>query len=160
MLTPPNPPEKEGPFLPRMNDGGTLSRFGEDVFFSRKRERGNEMLKQLGQILLAGIFIKGGADAFLQPGGRVDTVASAGLPNPKTAVELNGAAMVVGGTMLALDIAPRLAAAGLIGSLVPTTVIGHAFWKAEDEAARKAHLTHFLKNLGLLGGLLLIVIQK
>jgi hypothetical protein len=29
MLTPPNPPEKEGTFLPRMNDGGTLSRFSE-----------------------------------------------------------------------------------------------------------------------------------
>lgn len=122
------------------------------------------MLRLLGQILLAGIFIKGGADAFAQPGGRVKMVAEANLPlvlsNPKTAVELNGAAMVVGGTMLALDIAPKLAAAGLIGSLLPTTIVGHAFWKVEDEAARKAQQTQFLKNLGLLGGLMLILIQK
>ena len=118
------------------------------------------MFRILGQLLLAGIFIKGGADAFMQPGGRVDKVAAAGLPNPKTAVELNGAAMVVGGAMLALDVAPKLAAAGLIGSMVPTTVVGHAFWKEENEAARHAQLIQFLKNLGLIGELLLVVIEK
>jgi putative oxidoreductase len=122
------------------------------------------MLRLLGQILLAGIFIKGGADSFAQPGGRVKMVADANLPvvllNPKTAVELNGAAMVVGGAMLALDIAPRLAAAGLIASLLPTTIVGHAFWKVEDEAARKAQQIQFLKNLGLLGGLLLLLVEK
>ena len=118
------------------------------------------MLKSLSQLLLAGIFIAGGADAFAKPGGRGNLVSAAGLPNPRTAVELNGAAMVVGGTMLALDIAPRLAAAGLIGSLVPTTVVGHAFWKVEDQAVRKAQQTQFFKNLGLLGGLLLVVTQK
>ncbi len=118
------------------------------------------MFRLLSQMLLAGVFIKGGADAFIQPGGRVELVARAGLPNPKIAVELNGAAMVVGGSMLALNIAPRLAAAGLLASMVPTTVIGHAFWKAEDEAARKTHQVQFLKNLGIIGGLLLLATEK
>jgi putative oxidoreductase len=118
------------------------------------------MLRSLGQMFLASIFIIGGADAFLKPGGRVDIVAEAGLSNPKTAVELNGAAMVLGGTMLALDIAPKLAAVVLISSLVPTTIVGHAFWKAENKATREAQLVQFLKNLGLLGGLLLILCQK
>ena len=118
------------------------------------------MFRSLGQLLLSGIFISGGASSFLQPGGRVETVAAVGLPNPRTAVELNGAAMVVGGAMLALDIAPKLAAAVLIGCLAPTTVVGHPFWKAENEAARKAQQTQFLKNLGLIGGLLLVLTQK
>ncbi len=26
---PPNPPNKEGPFLPRLKDGGILARFGD-----------------------------------------------------------------------------------------------------------------------------------
>jgi len=110
------------------------------------------MFRLLSQRLMAGLFIKGGADAFLQPGGRVELVGKTGLPKPRTMVELNGAAMVVGGTMLALDIAPRLAAAGLIASLVPTTLIGHAFWQAEDDMARKIHLTQFLKISRLSGG--------
>jgi len=118
----------------------------------------------MSQILLAGIFVKGGADAFMQPGGKVKLVAeaklSAGLPNPRTAVELNGLAMMVGGTMLALDVAPKLAAAGLMCSLIPTTVVGHAFWKAPDEAARHAQQVQFMKNIGLLGGLLLVLTGK
>lgn len=118
------------------------------------------MFRSLSQLLLAGIFIKGGADAFLEPGARPNKVAEAGLPNPRVAVELNGAAMVVGGAMLALDIAPRLAAAALIGSLVPTTLVGHPFWKEESESARNAQFLQFLKNLGLIGGLLLLLTQK
>jgi putative oxidoreductase len=118
------------------------------------------MLRSLSQLLLAGIFIKGGADAFLEPDARVEKVAKAGLSNPRVAVELNGAAMVAGGTMLALGIAPRLVAAGLIGSLVPTTIIGHAFWREKPGAVREMQMIQFLKNLGLLGGLLLILTQK
>jgi putative oxidoreductase len=106
------------------------------------------------------IFIKGGYDAFIQPGGRVDKVAAAGLPNPKTAVQLNGAVMVVGGAMLALDIAPKLAATALISSMIPTTFVGHPFWKETNETARQAQLLQFCKNLGAVGGLVLVITQK
>jgi putative oxidoreductase len=116
--------------------------------------------RSLGHLLLSGIFISGGAQAFLEPGGRVNKVADAGLPEPKQAVELNGAAMVIGGALLAADIAPKLAATILIGALVPTTIVGHAFWKEENTAGRKNQLTQFFKNLGLLGGLLLVLTEK
>ncbi len=118
------------------------------------------ILRTLGQISLAGIFIGGGSQAFLEPGHRVSKVAEAGLPEPELMVVLNGAVMTIGGTLLALDIAPRLTAAALIGSLVPTTLVGHAFWKEENEAGRKAQQTQFLKNLGLIGGLLLVLTAK
>ena len=36
--------------------------------------------------------------------------------------------------MLALGIWPRLAALGLIGSIVPTTAAGHRFWEEETPA--------------------------
>jgi putative oxidoreductase len=118
------------------------------------------MLRLLGQQMLSAIFMQGGANAFLNPGGRTRVVAESGLSNPETAVELNGVAMVVGGAMLALDIAPKLAAALLIGSLAPTTVVGHAFWKEQNETVRKAQFTQFLKNLGLIGGLLVLLVEK
>jgi uncharacterized membrane protein YphA (DoxX/SURF4 family) len=47
-----------------------------------------------------------------------------------------------------------LGAAVLAGSMVPTTLAGHAFWKVEDPAARKAQRIQFLKNAALVGGLL------
>jgi putative oxidoreductase len=115
------------------------------------------MIRSLARLLLSVIFIAGGADAFLKPGGRVDKVANAGLPQPKQSVEFNGLAMVIGGALLALGVFPRLAAAILMASIVPTTIVGHAFWKEGSEAGKKAQQTQFFKNLGLLGGLLLVL---
>ena len=80
-----------------------------------------------------------------------------GIPEPELAVKANGAAMVVGGAMLGLGILPKLGAAILFASMIPTTLAGHAFWKEEDQAARKQQQTQFAKNLGLLGGLLLVI---
>lgn len=117
------------------------------------------MLKTLSHVLLSGIFISGGATAFLQPGYRVDKVSNAGIPAAKQAVELNGAAMMVAGVMLALGIAPRLAALVLLGCIVPTTVVGHAFWAEEPGASRQMQQTQFLKNLGLMGGLLMVILK-
>jgi hypothetical protein len=34
----------------------------------------------------------------------------------------------------------------------------HRFWEMEDPRERSIHLTHFLKNAGLLGGLLLVAL--
>ncbi len=43
-LSCPSRPEKEGPFLPRMNDGGILTRTGETILYAlsgRCKERAN-----------------------------------------------------------------------------------------------------------------------
>jgi len=117
------------------------------------------MIKDLSHLCLSGIFITAGAQAFLSPGARVNKVADAGIPQPNIAVELNGAAMVICGVLLALGIAPRLAAAILIICTVPTTIVGHAFWKEESETARKNQQIQFAKNLGLIGGLLMVLIK-
>lgn len=114
-------------------------------------------LKQFAYLLLSVIFVQGGYRAYAQPGHRVDPVAKIGIPEPELAVKANGAAMVVGGAMLGLGILPKLGAAILFASLIPTTLAGHAFWKEEDEATRKQQQTQFAKNLGLLGGLLLVI---
>jgi uncharacterized membrane protein YphA (DoxX/SURF4 family) len=39
---------------------------------------------------------------------------------------------------------------------VPTTLAGHRFWE-EESAARSGQRLQFLKNLGLIGGLLLVI---
>lgn len=118
------------------------------------------MLRTLGHLFLSGIFISGGWGAFSKPGGRPSKVAAAGIPEPELAVELNGAVMVIGGVLLGLDIVPKVAATVLIGSMIPTTIVGHAFWKEEPSPGRQNHLTQFLKNLGLIGGLLLVLTEK
>jgi putative oxidoreductase len=80
--------------------------------------------------------------------------------NTAHAVQVNGAVQVGAATLLALGRLPRLAALALIASLIPTTIAGHRFWDEIDEEVRAQQLTQFLKNLGLLGGLVLTVAQR
>jgi uncharacterized membrane protein YphA (DoxX/SURF4 family) len=115
--------------------------------------------RRVGQALLGTMFMKLGFDAARSPGPRVDQAAGLGVPNPALAVRANGAAMVAGGVALVLNKMPRLAALGLLGSMVPTTLAGHAFWEKEGPE-RKAQQIQFLKNLGLMGGLLLALTPR
>ncbi|CCH77289.1 conserved hypothetical protein [Nostocoides japonicum T1-X7] len=126
------------------------------------------LVRTVARPLLAAIYIKGGIDAFRQPGPRVDKAAPlahtlAGplhLPDdPELLVRANGVAQAAFGTLLAFGRFPRLSAAVLAASTVPTTLAGHAFWEESDPAQRKAQLTHFLKNLSMLGGLLLAAVD-
>jgi len=123
------------------------------------REGVEGMLKSLGRICLSGIFIMGGAEAFNTPGPRKDKVEGAGIPQPEIAVKVNGATMVIAGILLALGIVPKAAAGTLIGTMIPTTLVGHAFWKEEQPQAQSMHRVQFLKNLGLVGGLLWIIAE-
>lgn len=108
-----------------------------------------------GRLLLAGQFVYGGYLAARDPGARLAALERAGVPGGADLVRLNGAAMVVGGLALGAGILPRAASIGLIASLVSTTVVGHPFWREQEPAARSAHTLQFVKDLSMLGGLLI-----
>jgi putative oxidoreductase len=123
------------------------------------------LTRRLARPLLASIFVVGGWDAFWNPEGKVkkavavtDPLAEkAGVENLDAAVlvRVNGAVQIVGGVLLATGKFRRPAALALIGSIVPTTYAGHRFWEELDPATRAQQKMHFLKNVGLLGGLIL-----
>ena len=126
------------------------------------------LVRKVARPLLAAMFVKGGYDAFMTPGGRaakaaplVNRVAGPlGLPNdPELLVRANGLAMAGSGLLLALGRFPRVASTVLAATLVPTTVAGHPFWEETDPAARKQQQIHFLKNLSMLGGVLLAAVD-
>ena len=118
-------------------------------------------LRATGRVALAAMFITGGADALFDPGPRAPKAAEIGVPlDPEVAVRANGAAMVGAGVALALGLWPRLAAAVLAGSLVPTTLAGHPYWQVEDPAMRRQQRVHFFKNVGLFGGALLVLGER
>ena len=67
----------------------------------------------------------------------------------------DAAAKVGAGVALATGKLPRTAALVLAGSLVPTTLAGHRFWEHEDPKERSNHRLHFLKNVALVGALVI-----
>jgi putative oxidoreductase len=126
------------------------------------------VVRRLARPLLAAMFIDGGLDALRHPSSRVAKAAPvvhqlAGplhLPdNPELLIRANGAAMVAAGGLFAVGKLPRLSALVLAGTIVPTTMAGHRFWEEADPVQKRNQRTHFLKNLGLLGGTLLAVVD-
>jgi putative oxidoreductase len=125
-------------------------------------------LRPAARLLTGSTYMLLGFDALRAPGGRVDLAAPllaairTKVPLPaddEAVVRGNAAVQVVAGTALALGLAPRLSALALAGSLVPTTLAGHAYWAIEDPAERKAQRIQFHKNLAMIGGLLLAVLD-
>lgn len=126
---------------------------------------GSSLLQTAGRVLTAPVFITGGYAALTNPGGRVQAAAPVldtireyvpVLPDDdELLVRANGALQLAAGTTLLLGIKPRVSALALAGSLIPTTLAGHAFWKF-DGADAQTHKVHFSKNVAALGGLLLV----
>lgn len=76
-----------------------------------------------------------------------------------TLVRINAGLHIGAGLALATGRMPRLSALVLAGSVLPTTVAGHRWWEEKDKAACTAQLTHFFKNVSMLGGLVLAAVD-
>ena len=125
-------------------------------------------VRTAARVMLSAIFISSGTKVLLDPDSKAETAGRVTervgplleridprLPSDtRTLVRLKAGADVVAGLLLATGHLTRPAAAVLAGGLIPTTLAGHAFWTHPKEE-RPAQQVHFLKNLGLLGGLLL-----
>ena len=80
------------------------------------------------------------------------------LPQPDLLAQIVAYGELVGGTMLFLGLLSRLTAFGLLVFVIIATVLGHNFWALTDPPAVYTQLQLFLRNMGLIGGLLLIVV--
>jgi len=123
------------------------------------------ILRAVARPMLASIFAIQGYDTMRRPE-RVSPLAEPvvrpvadrvpAVPDKtEQAVRINGAVQFVAGSLLALGRWPRLSALALAATLVPTTLAGHRFWETEDKQERAQQQIHFLKNMSMLGGLLI-----
>lgn len=123
--------------------------------------------KLVARSLLGTVFVGGGMNQLKAPdmiGPMVDGAAEryglAELPvSGSDLVRLNGAGMVAAGTTMALGIAPRTSALALIGMLVPTNIVGHPFWEADDPQEKMHQSASFMANLGIIGGLMMVALD-
>ncbi|WP_227982659.1 DoxX family protein [Nocardia spumae] len=128
------------------------------------------LIRRLARPLLASVFVVDGIDTLMHPESRTQAATtlvshgeqrlpdsvSAKLPgDPAKVVRINAVVRVGAGTLLALGRAPRLSALALAASVVPATVTEQDFWNESDPQHRAAKRTAFLKDVGLLGGLLI-----
>ncbi len=121
--------------------------------------------------MLASIFVVGGVNALRN----ASTLSAAATPltdrlvpllkkaapsapipeDPTTLVRINAGVQLAAAFGLATGRAPRLSAAVLAASLIPTTATEHRFWEQHEPAAKKQDRQHFFKNVSLVGGLII-----
>ncbi|QNF94925.1 DoxX family protein [Janibacter sp. YB324] len=125
------------------------------------------IVRRIARPMLAGIFVWGGINALRYPSAHVPAAEPVTKPlatktqlpdDTELLVRANGAAMVAGGALLATGKAPRLASALLLGTMVPTTAT-HNFWAESDPQAKAGKLTQFIKDVSLMGGLILAAVD-
>lgn len=123
------------------------------------------LLRVLGRPMLASMFVAGGLDSVRHPENVTEIAEPVVRPvtdrvpllpdSTEDCVRLSGAVQVVGGLMLATGRMSRPAALAIALTLVPTTLAAHRFWEEEDPDRKTQQRIHFLKNISLLGGLLI-----
>jgi uncharacterized membrane protein YphA (DoxX/SURF4 family) len=131
-------------------------------------------VRTVARLFLSTIFVVSGARSIARPTVHVPKAqkvsekvgplfekANKSLPSDAaTLVRLNGAAQVAAGFLLATGRLTRTSALVLASTLVPTTLVAHPFWTIKDPLERRHQETHFMKNLGLFGGLLMAAVDN
>lgn len=115
------------------------------------------MLRRLARPLLGVTFISAGVEGLRDSDHRADKAASLGAGNPQQLTRAVAATQVGAGSLLVLGRLPRLASLALAATIVPDALTAHAFWSENDKQDRQAQRALFVRDLGLLGGLLVSV---
>jgi putative oxidoreductase len=108
----------------------------------------------LGRVLYAAIFVLALPGHFSS--GTIAYAAGKGVPLAAIAVPLSGIIAFVGAVSIILGLKARWGAWLLVLFLVPVTIMIHNFWAVPDPQAAHMQYLHFIKNVSMLGGALLI----
>jgi len=132
------------------------------------------LLRAAARTMLASYFVASGVKALRDPAALVpaaepvadkivplvkqyapDQVSSFIPTDTATLVRVDGALQIVGGLALATGKGRRLGSWLLATSLIPNTIAKHPFWSKTDPEEKAADRSAFLKNISLLGGVLI-----
>jgi len=115
-----------------------------------------DFLLLVARVLLGWIFVQSGWGKLMDIQGFIKTLPGRGLPD-----FLGYVAPPVeffGGLAILLGFATRYVALVMLLFTIVATLSSHRFWDFADAAQRGQQQTHFLKNVSMMGGLLLLFI--
>lgn len=115
----------------------------------------NQNIFRIGRVLLASLFVISGVFKIIGFAGTIGYFDSLGIPVPTVAVLVTILVEVGGGLLLMTGRGVKPVALIIALFTVGATLSAHHFWTL-DGAAAQAQLTHFLKNVSIIGALLLV----
>ena len=109
----------------------------------------------IGRVIAGSFFLINGFNHFAQLNMMTGYAKSKGIPAPALAVGGSGVLLFLGGLSLLLGYHPTIGAALLVIFLLGVSFGIHNFWTVQDQQAKLGEMTHFLKNMAILGLLLM-----
>jgi putative oxidoreductase len=125
------------------------------TIIDRVSEKLEPMLLLVGRLCFAALFLPSGIRKISGVGEFAQSLATRGVPGSGVLAWIGAIAEFLGPILLALGIKTRAAALLMVVFTIIATLIAHRFWEFQD-AARVAQQSNFLKNLAIIGGLLIL----
>ena len=111
----------------------------------------------IGRVIVGGFFLMNGFNHFAQLNMMTGYAKSKGVPAPALAVGGSGVLLLLGGLSLLLGYHPTIGATLLVIFLLGVSFGIHNFWTVQDPQAKQGEMVNFLKNMAILGLLLMTV---
>ena|SRR6516164_3782524 len=109
----------------------------------------------IGRVIIGSFFLMNGFNHFAQLNTMTAYVKTKGIPAPALAVGGSGVFLFLGGLSLLLGYHPALGAGLLVIFLLAASFSIHNFWTVQDQRAKMGEMINFLKNMAILGLLLM-----
>ena len=114
-----------------------------------------DLWRLVGRILLGGIFVISGYGKLMGLAAFAASLEKNGVPYASAVAPVGASVEFFGGLAIVLGVEVRAAALLMIAFVIVATLISHRFWELED-AARRAQVTQFSKNVAIIGGFVLL----
>ncbi|HEY6863275.1 MAG TPA: DoxX family protein [Burkholderiales bacterium] len=115
---------------------------------------GQNLAALVGRVLLVLIFLGSGLDKVMHPDATLAYMNSAHLPAAQLLLWASVVVEIGAGLAMALGWKARWAAALLFLWMIPGTAVVHNPW-AGDPSQAQMQMVHLMKNISIMGGLLL-----
>lgn len=111
----------------------------------------------IGRIIFGGYFVMMGFNHFKNSKMLIGYSISKKVPMPGLAVYFSGLLILLGGIGIISNMYPIVSLVLIIAFLIPISFMIHSYWKNSDPMAKIVDMTHFFKNMALIGASLMLI---
>lgn len=111
----------------------------------------------IGRIMFGGYFVMMGLNHFGNHKMLTGYATSKKIPMPSLAVYFSGILIFLGGAGIISGWHPIVSLVLIMAFLIPVSFLIHSYWKNSDPMAKIADMTHFFKNMALIGAALMLI---
>jgi putative oxidoreductase len=111
----------------------------------------------IGRIIFAAFWLMSGFNHFTKLNYMSEYTKAKDVPFAKLAVAGTGVLLLLGGTSVLLGVYPTVGTILLIVFLLGVSCQMHGFWMVNDPQMKQTEMVNFLKNMALVGTLLMLL---